>query len=63
MAEQASDFDDLRDYVRTGCERAFARIVNRHVDMVFSAALRRTGDSHLADDITQSTFLVLAREP
>jgi RNA polymerase sigma factor (sigma-70 family) len=62
MVEQKHDFDDVAQYASTGDSQAFARIVRRHIDMVYSAALRRTSDRHLADDITQSTFLVLAQQ-
>src|SRR4051812_43710293 len=43
-------------------ESAFAELARQHVAMVHRAAMRGTGwDAHLADDVTQAVFLVLAR--
>ncbi len=59
-------FDDatlLRRYATTRDEPAFAELVKRHVDGVYSVALRRAGyDAHLAEDIVQQVFVALARE-
>lgn len=52
----------LRQYAGKGDESAFAELVRRHVDMVYGAALRRTGGNvHLAADISQQVFTTLAR--
>jgi RNA polymerase sigma factor (sigma-70 family) len=37
----------------------FGGLVERHIDFVYAAALRQTGDPHLAQDITQAVFLLL----
>ena len=53
----------LRRYAEEGSEDAFAELVRRHVDLVFAAAMRRTGgDSHGAADVTQTVFTTLARQ-
>lgn len=57
------DLELLRDYANTGSSRAFAMLVERHVDLVHSAALRRVqGDAHRAKEITQMVFIDLARK-
>ncbi|HWH68906.1 MAG TPA: sigma-70 family RNA polymerase sigma factor, partial [Candidatus Sulfotelmatobacter sp.] len=56
-----SDQQLLRDYVDCRSEAAFAELVRRHVDLVYSAALRMVGDAHLAQDVSQGVFAVLAR--
>ena len=53
----------LRRYAEEGSEAAFAELVHRHVDLVYGAALRRTGgDAHRAHDVAQQVFITLARD-
>src|SRR3989442_14016298 len=57
-----SDQQLLREYVDGGSERPFQSFVQRHVDLVYSTALRRLGDAGLAEEVTQNVFVALARK-
>jgi len=53
----------LSQFARERSESAFAELVQRHIDLVYSIALRRlNGDTHLAQDIAQLVFCDLARK-
>jgi RNA polymerase sigma factor (sigma-70 family) len=54
--------DLLRQYAIGNSDAAFAALVSRHVDLVYSAALRKTGNSQAAEDITQAVFIILAQK-
>jgi len=56
-----NDHQLLSAYVQ-GDEQAFETLVQKYFTMVYTVASRQTGDSHLAEEIAQSVFLILSRK-
>jgi RNA polymerase sigma factor (sigma-70 family) len=56
-----SDLDLLGQFTRDHSQDAFTTLVNRHVNLVYSAALRQVRSPQLAEEVSQSVFSDLAR--
>ncbi len=65
LSESLSPYSDrqlLERFVESGDEAAFAAILDRHGPMLLGLCRRLLSDAHLAEDVLQATFLVLARK-
>lgn len=60
--QELDDISLLREYVDHASQDAFATLVARHVDKVYSIALRHTRNSHQAEEIAHTVFIILARQ-
>jgi uncharacterized protein (TIGR03435 family) len=59
---ELDDHELLAEYARNQSEAAFAVLVVRYVNLVYSAARRFSGNPHHAEEITQAVFIILARK-
>ena len=59
---ERDDIALLREFAATESESAFAALVEQHVNLVYSTALRSVGGAHAAQEITQAVFIILARK-
>ena len=57
-----NDMDLMREYADRNSEAAFAKLVRRHINLVYSVALRFTGNDADAQDVTQKVFVILAQK-
>jgi uncharacterized protein (TIGR03435 family) len=59
---ERDDITLLREFSATESEDAFAALVQRHINLVYSTALRSTGSNHAAEEIAQAVFIILAQK-
>ncbi|HEV8541225.1 MAG TPA: sigma-70 family RNA polymerase sigma factor [Verrucomicrobiae bacterium] len=57
-----TDLELLRQYSEDNSDGAFAALVKRHVNLVYSSAYRAVGAAHAAEEIAQAVFIILARK-
>ncbi len=56
-----NDLELLRQYTEKASEEAFTALVQRHLNLVYGTALRHVRSSQLAEEVSQSVFLSLAK--
>lgn len=59
---EKNDIELLAEYCDENSDQAFAALVARHVNLVYSVSLRHVGNSHQAEEITQAVFILLSRK-
>ena len=59
---EVSDMDLIREYAERQAEPAFAELVRRNVNLVYSVALRCTGNAADAQDVAPAVFIILAQK-
>ena len=58
----SADMKLVREYASTGSEEAFTTLVSRHINLVYSVALRGVSNPHQAEEVCQAVFIILARK-
>jgi len=62
MTQPRRQLELLRQYAEGNDQDAFRQIVAEHIDMVYSACARQLGDPHMAEEVTQAVFIILAKK-
>jgi RNA polymerase sigma factor (sigma-70 family) len=52
----------LRQYVEGQSDEAFSELVTRHINLVYSVALRSIGNRHEAEDVAHTVFILLSKK-
>jgi hypothetical protein len=56
------EMDLVREFAERNSEPAFAEIVERHIRLVYSVALRCVGNAEDAQNVTQAVFIIFAQK-
>jgi RNA polymerase sigma factor (sigma-70 family) len=62
VSMDASDLELIQQFTRERSQPAFTELVHRHLNLVYSSALRQVRSPDLAGEVSQSVFLELARD-
>lgn len=63
MIDSSESSEWLKEFAQSRSESAFALLVERHLTLVYSVALRRCGGNRgIAEEVTQTVFIDLARQ-
>ena len=59
---EMQDAELLREYATGGSDAAFAQLVDRYLDFVYSTARRQLANQQLAEEVSQAVFCLLVRK-
>src|SRR6185436_17148868 len=60
--QSLDDMELVRKFADSGSDAAFETLMQRHVNLVYSAALRKVYNPDLAKEVTQTVFILFARK-